>query len=312
MSAEATILTIAAAQLGIVTFEQLLAAGLSRNQIQRRLAAGSLVSLYRGVYTTTLTLPTIEQRALAACLATRVRAFASHSTALVLLGIADVPTSKIDVTVPSDVRIRIPGVNAHRSGVLGPRESSARGPLVVSRPARALIDSAGLFGELEIESFVDSAIRGRMLTPRSLLIEASRQGFANRPGLGVLRRLATQRSGEGSSESELEDRAVRLLRRFGLPRPVRQYMVTLSGRVLRFDLAYPDQRLAIELNGWGPHFGREPWQRDHDRRNASEVGHWRMLEFTWSDVNDRPWFVVSTVADALGIRPRRWSIPPGL
>ena len=34
---------------------------------------------------------------------------------------------------------------------------------------------------------------------------------------------------------------------------------------------------------------------------------WRMLEFTWQDVTDRPWLVVSSLADALALRPLRWT-----
>jgi very-short-patch-repair endonuclease len=179
----------------------------------------------------------------------------------------------------------------------------------VSRPARALIDTAGRFDRDDLERLVDRTLRKRAISPRDLHIEASRPEFAARQGIAILRRIALERLSEGPPESELEDAMVRLVRRYALPRPVRQYRVTVRGRDVRFDFAYPDVRLAIELNGWGPRYDVDAWQRDHDRRNAAEIGLWRVLEFTWRDVTQRPWFVVSSVAEALGIRPTRWTMP---
>jgi very-short-patch-repair endonuclease len=83
--------------------------------------------------------------------------------------------------------------------------------------------------------------------------------------------------------------------------------VIVSGRRVRFDLAYPDARLAIELKGRAPHWGADRWQRDNDRENAVELGGWRMLPFTWRDVNERPNYVVLTIAAKLRLRPARWT-----
>ena len=110
-----------------------------------------------------------------------------------------------------------------------------RNGLQVSRPARALIDSAG---REDLEVVVDAALRLRIVTPRTLLTEASRPEFAKR-GIAVLRELARDRLGEGRSESELEDRMVRLLRAHALPQPTRQFEARLGGRDVRFDSCLP-------------------------------------------------------------------------
>jgi hypothetical protein len=307
---EAVILRIATGQLNVVALQQLLSAGLTRRQVRRRVAAGSLVPLYRGVYLTVLATPTLEQRVIGACLAAGAESFASHLTALAVLGIADgrVPAIEaIEVTVPIGSRVRVEGVLAHRSGVIGPRERARRGPIAVSRPARALIDSAGHLPRLELERAVEHVLRERMVSPRALVLEVERAVFASRPGIHVLRGIASERADDRPSESVLEDEMKRLIGTYGLPRPVPQYEVRFGGRNVRFDLAYPDHRVAVELNGWAPHYGRDRWQRDHDRRNTVELGGWRLLEFTWQDVTERQWFVVSAIGDALGIRPARWT-----
>ena len=97
-----------------------------------------------------------------------------------------------------------------------------------------------------------------------------------------------------------------LLRRFRLPEAARQFVTVVAGRNVRFDLAYPDARVAIELEGRAPHWGRERWQSDHRRDNCTELGGWRKLGFTWWDVTQNELYVAMTVAGALGLRPISW------
>ena len=57
-------------QHGLVTRAQLLAAGLTERQIDRRLGTGQLLVVHEGVYRLPPVKPTYEQAVLAACLAT--------------------------------------------------------------------------------------------------------------------------------------------------------------------------------------------------------------------------------------------------
>jgi very-short-patch-repair endonuclease len=119
-----------------------------------------------------------------------------------------------------------------------------------------------------------------------------------------LRDIVRDRAGFGIPESVLETLALRLLKRFGLPSPVRQHETSVSGRFVRFDLAYPEMRIAIELDGRSAHAAR--WQSDHDRDNATELAAWRLLRFTWDDITQRPLYVAVSIAEALGLDPARW------
>jgi very-short-patch-repair endonuclease len=115
----------------------------------------------------------------------------------------------------------------------------------------------------------------------------------------ALRRVLDGRPpGTAATESELETRFVQLLRRAGLPEPVRQYEVydgfALVGRI---DFAYPDRRLAIELDGLGAHADR--FQRDRTRQNGLVLMGWTVLRFTWADVVDRPEYVLAALTSAL-------------
>jgi len=119
--------------------------------------------------------------------------------------------------------------------------------------------------------------------------------------------IAADRQAHGTPESVLEDKAIRVLGRYGLPAPIRQYETSVRGRRVRFDLCFPEQKLVIELNGRGPHWGLEAWQADHDRHNATELTDWRRLQFTWADITQRELWFVLNVADGLGLRPSRWT-----
>jgi hypothetical protein len=54
------------------------------------------------------------------------------------------------------------------------------------------------------------------------------------------------------------------------------------GRSYRTDLAYPEHRLAIELDD-GDHLRREQWEADHARQNAVVPTAWTILRHTWRD-----------------------------
>jgi very-short-patch-repair endonuclease len=100
--------------------------------------------------------------------------------------------------------------------------------------------------------------------------------------------------------SPLEDSLVALLHRAGLPEPVRQHWIAPPGRPpIRVDLAYPAFRLAIEAQSVAWHTGQADLQRDCDKQNLLVSLGWRLLEFTWADVHDRPDRVVDTVFSAV-------------
>ncbi len=123
-----------------------------------------------------------------------------------------------------------------------------------------------------------------------------RLGGPGRSGAGVLRELVEERDpATAPTESVLEDALLRVLRRGGLPEPVRQYEV---GGV-RLDAAYPEIRLGIEADSRVWHGGRLDVQRNSDKANALVARGWRILHFTWRDLRHRPSYVVDAVGRQL-------------
>ena len=66
----------------------------------------------------------------------------------------------------------------------------------------------------------------------------------------------------------------------------------LAGRKVRIDLAYPDQRIAIELDGWDAHRGRSSFDADRARSDDLIVAEWSPVTFTSSMTDE---YLVSTV-----------------
>src|SRR6185436_10656800 len=80
--------------------------------------------------------------------------------------------------------------------------------------------------------------------------------------------------------SELEDRVLRALIAAGLPPPQRQFRVVIDDRVYFIDLAYPHERIAIEVDGFEFHRARSVFDSDRARQNDLVRAGWIVLRFT--------------------------------
>jgi len=83
--------------------------------------------------------------------------------------------------------------------------------------------------------------------------------------------------------SDLEDILYWLMHDAGLPYPLREYKFSPTRR-WKFDFAYPDQKIAIEVEGgtWigGRHSRGEGFQKDCEKYNTATLMGWRILRFT--------------------------------
>jgi very-short-patch-repair endonuclease len=67
------------------------------------------------------------------------------------------------------------------------------------------------------------------------------------------------------------------------------------------DLAFPVQRVAIEVDGWAWHVTADRFIDDRRRQNALVNARWTILRFTWHDLVARPDEVVQEIRAALTI-----------
>ena len=288
----------AAEQLSLVGRREALDLGLTERQLELRVSAGMLVRVQPRVYRVAAAAPSWEQAVLAASLAAGPDAVVSHRAAARLWGLRGATSQIVDVTVRSAGRRSLSGAVVHRTTKLEPVDRTTRQEVPVTTPARTLLDLGAVAAVPLVESALEDALLRRLVTFDLLTRTVERLGGPGRRGAGVLRRLLEARGpGAAPTESPLEDALFRLLRRAGLPLPVRQYEV---GGV-RLDMAYPDRRLGIEADSRIWHGGRDDVQRNSDKANLLLAHGWRVLHFTWGDVHDRPDYVVAGVAKELAV-----------
>ena len=84
------------------------------------------------------------------------------------------------------------------------------------------------------------------------------------------------------SKSALEAELALQIKALGLPEPVREYRA-IAGRKFRFDFAWLEQRLLVEVNGGtytqGAHSTGRGIARDYERANLAVLHGWRVLTF---------------------------------
>lgn len=274
---------IAERQHGLLTREQALAAGLSNGSLGRRLASGRLLRLHPSVFRVAGSTQSHEQRLLAACLWSG--GVASHRTAAWLWKLDETEPSSVEITSPR--RVRSQKVKLYR-GHVPVSQVTKVGAIPVTTVPRTLLDLGSVASASTVEAAVTDALRRRRTTLVRLqrcLDEAGRKG---RPGASVLRSIL-RTLGQQPAESVLELKLVRLLRRHGLPEPVRQFDIRKGqSLVARVDFAYPQLRLAIEADGFSFHSGPGSWTRDLARGNALTALGWHVVRVTERDLNERP------------------------
>jgi very-short-patch-repair endonuclease len=83
-----------------------------------------------------------------------------------------------------------------------------------------------------------------------------------------------------------------LLRAHGVPRAVPEYAVSERGEIIgRVDFAYPELKLAIEVDGFEPHTALDVFRNDRARQNDLVASGWTVLRYVWRDVNAMGWHV---------------------
>lgn len=262
-------------QHGVVTRGQLLAHG-SGASIQRRLVAGRLHPLWRGVYAVGRPEVSCHGRWMAAALCCGPRALLSHASAGALWGILAWDGS-IDVVLPPEVSRRYPGIRVHRRLELGAEHRRQVDGIPVTDPVSTLIDIAACRSRDVLGRAIREADRLDLIDPISL--RASLDLVPRRPGLGQLRSLLDSEA-FSLTDSELERRFLRLVRSAGLPAPETQSWV--NG--FRVDFYWPDLGLVVETDGLRYHRTAGQQKRDLVRDQAHAVAGTMTLRFTAAQV----------------------------
>ena len=272
--------SLAGSQHGLVTRTQALST-LSTKQLEGWVDRRVLVPVRPGVYRFRGVPESWEQRLLAACLA--ADGVASHRAAARVWGVEGVASLRLEITVSLGQVVRLPGVRAHRSNRLGPEFLTVQREIPVTTPARTLVDLSAVTPTPTLEKAVDGALRDGLVTVASLRACFDALAGRGRRRVAHFRPILDARQpGYSPGDSDLEGRVRRWLVAAGVPPPVPQFAVLAGVERYRIDYAYPDVRVAIEIDGWATHGTRNAFDHDRVRGNDLELAGWTLLRFTSS------------------------------
>jgi hypothetical protein len=239
---------------------------------------------------------------LAAVLAARGDAVASHRAAAWLWGSSAVRELVVEITVARPHQSER-GVVAHRrlaSALDSPHDRLLRAGIPVTSPLATLVGLGAVCPPWAVASSLDDFVGRKLVTITAVQSTLGRLGGRGRRGAGVLRRVLEQRGlGALTHEGALEPMLADLCARFGLPIPEFQYEIVLGGRRRRLDFAYPALRIAIEVDGYEAHSRFDVFEDDRLRANELQLLGWQVLRFTWHQLVHRPDLVASVIRQAL-------------
>jgi very-short-patch-repair endonuclease len=300
---------VAAQQHGLFTRAQARQLGLDDGAITHGLAVRAWHSVHRSVFRVAGSPTTWRSSLMAACLGGD--ALASHCSAAVLWGLDGFAEEAPEVSRRRGTNFRAPGVRSHESTDLPMAGRVVIDGIPTTGIARTLVDLGAVVPQWKVERAVDEAVRRRLLTIQdawAVLIRHSRRG---RRGCGKLRAVLNDRIPVGSTDSWFERLFLRALSDTSLPTPVTQHVVRdRAGYVVRVDVAWPEQKVAVELDGKAFHLNAEAFEHDAAVRNRLRLEGWVVLVVTWKMFTEQPFTVWSHIRRALdGVSPHQGELP---
>lgn len=289
-------------QYALITRAQALAAGLTDGQIEVRLRNGVWIEIRPSVYAIAGAPQSWHQMLLASVLAHGCQSWASHATANHLWALKgfDQP-EELELIAHLGTQIRLDGVRGRRSGSLFDSDLTVRHGIPTVSAERALIDVSSRLTENRLGRILDDALRRRIIDLEEFRRCAQR--LLPAPGRSMSRVhavLGARIPGYDPGDSDLETRALRALTAAGLPPPKQQHRMLLRGRRVRIDLAYPDLKIAIELDSWKYHGGDNltAFTDDRARKNDLIALGWAAPSFTESMTDEYFFSVIRELYDA--------------
>jgi very-short-patch-repair endonuclease len=285
------------AQRGLITASQLRGLGVSASATSRAVAAGSLHRIHRGVYgllpPNALPAYAGEQAAL---LAYGRGTVLSHRTAAALWGLRPAANAMVEITVVGrDARSRA-GIGVHCAATIDRRDVRRRDGLLLTAPARTLLDLSPTLTDRRLERAFDEALLTGIM--RRSEARAMVERHPGRAGIARLRALAFEDRATTWTRQHSEERFLALVRRAGLPGPE----VNTQFDRFELDFYWPEHRLAVEVDGATFHAHRRALERDHRRDAALQLAGVLVIRFTWRQIRDEPETVIAELATALATR----------
>ena len=284
---------LARRQHGVVAVWQLVALGVERSAVGRRVAEWRLRRIHRGVYA----VGEIGRHGywMAAVLACGEGALLSHRAAAALWGLRDSTRSAVDVSVHGVKRRSRRRLTVHSAGAIDPADRAEVEGIPVTSIARTLLDLAEVVPPTELRRAYEAAERREVLDVREVHELLARSN--GRRGLPALRALLDYDPEPAiGSKSDLESTFLDLVREAGLPLP--QLNVLVEGYLV--DAYWPRARLVVELQSYEHHAHRQAFDRDYAKLGRLRMAGYETLPLTHRQLSQDVAWVVTALRALLG------------
>jgi very-short-patch-repair endonuclease len=253
----------------LITLLQLLACGLTRSGVTKRVRTGRLHRIHRGVYAVGHARLSQEARWMAA----------------VQLAAWRRRLEGIDVISPRRHR-PLPGIRTHWARNLDPRDLTIHRGIPVTTMARTLVDLTDVLTEHQLANVIhEAAFRNRFSEA------ATRAAMARAPGrrqLDLLERaLEAHANGSAGTKSDLEDQVLTHIQATNLPAPLVNASVQTPHKLIEVDLFWPDQGLIVEVDGPG-HKRPRTRREDAERERFLNAAGYRVARVTGEELKPPP------------------------
>ena len=304
------LLPVFAAQHWLVSTADIALVGGSSHHVRTRLLSGRWIRVDACVFRLDGTPQTWHGRLLAPILSAGSGAVASHFAAASLHRIPGFGPGVPELSVARGTKFRREGVVVHTSTDLDRCTVTVVDGIPTTDMTRTLLDIARRVGDRRLLRAIEHARRVGGITWSDLIRTLHIHARRGRPGIRRLRRvIAANVHRDEVTDTDFELLVLALLAENGLPEPVLHHRAADRGRFVgEVDLAYPDRRIAIELDG-GVHLEAEVRERDLPRQNDLILCGWLVLRFTYARFRDRPESLVAEVRAALQ-RPKIRELVP--
>lgn len=287
---------IAEQRHGVVALDDLLGAGMSRREVERRVASGHLVALGSTVWRIAGAPASYHARVLGVLLGIEGEAWASHRTAARLWPLrVHGPAGLVEITRPYGVSANRGAVQIHRSTLVLPHHVTVHDGVPITTVPRTLFDLARRTGPRLLDRAIEEALRANLCTIGSLHRVLAELGGRGRPGTRRMRTALASRDVDyipTSSELTALGRAV-----LGTI-PGVEWEVQLSdaqGYIRQVDGYVRRARVVIELDGARFH-GQPSDIRADAAQDARLVAAGNVVvRISWTDLVHRPESTVAMV-----------------
>ncbi|HSC03547.1 MAG TPA: type IV toxin-antitoxin system AbiEi family antitoxin domain-containing protein [Solirubrobacteraceae bacterium] len=302
---EQALVELARVQHGVFGLYQLRELGLTDDAVRKRVAAGRLHRIHRGVYSLVpRELLRREGLYMAAVLACGEGAALSHRSAARLHGLGNYGNHRIEVTVPKRSQRTHSGVAVHTSTTLTPADVTVVNGIPTTTVARTLFDLGDAITPRQLERAFDQADIMQALDLNEVRDQLARNH--TRPAAKAVKHLLkTHYIGSTPTENEFEDAFLALTRSLNLPDPTPQFYIDLGDGepLIRADFAWPDRKIVVETDGRRTHGTNNAFESDRRRDQRLTAAGWTVIRTTWRQLKQRPHELRPILLKLLGSRP---------